>query len=720
MKQDESLLVNTRNIHVGGGMDDTRMITGFQRPRAGSILRDSFGRNSDISPAQNDGFSAFPNNINSAAFKPLDKLNIMHNKTQLRPTSVPHSFGESGIDKEYVDRIMLENTSLKQDKDKLENHIRHLQEDKVSLEASHRRILRAAHEMETLLCEGAPNKHAIWERSLLAEREVVDLRRQLEVYAAEVDKVRMETNKALAAAEESSFRETAAIKQREIEVLRGDRAESDLKSVKSQLERSTEVIDELSEVKVALVAELEAQTAAVTATAAALETSRAEAGSLTAQLEKNTVELREREKELATLQIGYGSMRTLAQKTQMILAQQTREYAAMVEENSRRCAISTKALADVRTHFSNLGYRIDDLSRDAHLIKETFRSRLAAIKQNFAVSKEKFITATDEEREREIREIQKRFTEELANVRRKAGYFSSNSNRIRTAATRPHNDSIINEMAQVRKGSILRKACFTDPSHKRVRRFCLISPDQMLRWGAYENGAKRLTKQIPLAEIIRVEYGAYSNVQLWKPNRAEPPHRSFSLVTAHRSFDFIAESDWECQAWVVALSRITSAWSSQVVKSRGEFLRRRFIIKLDFYCKEKGITRKQAIIEGLRRAANSPMKVDITHGDDIVFANNAFNAQSINQLKNLKADPTLAALPSHGNQGIVSGTSTNGANPIGTGTNLKPALRQTATSVGAGMTDTAANNNYNGVDPDPFGLSPEAIKSANDRKVNFG
>mmetsp|Transcript_5263 Transcript_5263/g.14485 ORF Transcript_5263/g.14485 Transcript_5263/m.14485 type:complete len:104 (+) Transcript_5263:1-312(+) len=92
-------------------------------------------------------------------------------------------------------------------------------------------------------------------------------------------------------------------------------------------------------------------------------------------------------------------------------------------------------------------------------------------------------------------------------------------------------------------------------------------------------------------------------MQLWKPDESELSYRCFSLITSTRSYDFMALTDWECQAWVVGVSRLVSQWSAAVVSSRHTFLVKRSVMKVDELAREKETTRAGLLMSAIRRAS---------------------------------------------------------------------------------------------------------------------
>uniref|UniRef100_A0A0G4GFE6 Uncharacterized protein n=1 Tax=Chromera velia CCMP2878 TaxID=1169474 RepID=A0A0G4GFE6_9ALVE len=192
------------------------------------------------------------------------------------PLTVRRSMrGADVVEEESAERLYRENEALELEIGKAQQQLEAERAARASLEASHKELLTTAKELEALLRERTPNKHQVWNRSLLAERELVELRRQLEVYASEIDKLRAE-KEAMGEEVESLCRQKAEVeKERERLADVQSRLKDELAEVARKHTEALGLADSLAEERDSFRDELRAQSADVTALAANLQLTRA-------------------------------------------------------------------------------------------------------------------------------------------------------------------------------------------------------------------------------------------------------------------------------------------------------------------------------------------------------------------------------------------------------------------------------------------------------------
>jgi hypothetical protein len=99
-----------------------------------------------------------------------------------------------------------------------------------------------------------------------------------------------------------------------------------------------------------------------------------------------------------------------------------------------------------------------------------------------------------------------------------------------------------------------------------------------------------------LQNVLSISWGFSSRAYALKPS--EKPWRCFSLhLTVIGSLDLIADGDDAALWWVVGLGLLRPDIAE--VKSRGEFMWKRALMRLDTHCRSRAVTRKQALLKAL-------------------------------------------------------------------------------------------------------------------------
>ena len=121
---------------------------------------------------------------------------------------------------------------------------------------------------------------------------------------------------------------------------------------------------------------------------------------------------------------------------------------------------------------------------------------------------------------------------------------------------------------------------------------------------------RRGNTTIDLTEVIRLEFGTASRAYVIgsrKIHQGLAPWLCFSLYTPTKSYDFMVpegpQDEYTIQCFVLGLSALCRN-ASGVMRTRGQFIMRKALMKIDEGCKWKGITRVALIKEALLKTAN--------------------------------------------------------------------------------------------------------------------
>ena len=125
----------------------------------------------------------------------------------------------------------------------------------------------------------------------------------------------------------------------------------------------------------------------------------------------------------------------------------------------------------------------------------------------------------------------------------------------------------------------------------------------------YKRGFPRRGNQtIDLTEIIHFGWGKNSRAFVVgvKKQLLLKPWLAFSLYSKSRSFDFIIpegrDEERDLQIMILALSALCPNCSG-LVQTRGKFILKKALMKIDEQCKWKGVTRAQLVYAALERTA---------------------------------------------------------------------------------------------------------------------
>lgn len=110
-------------------------------------------------------------------------------------------------------------------------------------------------------------------------------------------------------------------------------------------------------------------------------------------------------------------------------------------------------------------------------------------------------------------------------------------------------------------------------------------------------GVQQGFADVDLQHLLSIGWGFSSRAYALKPT--EKPWRCFSLHTSSSisSLDLIADGDEVAMWWVVGLSLLRPEIAE--VRTRGQFMWRRALMRIDAHCRNRAVTRKQALLKAL-------------------------------------------------------------------------------------------------------------------------
>merc|ERR1712194_544059 len=177
--------------------------------------------------------------------------------------------------------------------------------------------------------------------------------------------------------------------------------------------------------------------------------------------------------------------------------------------------------------------------------------------------------------------------------------------RKETKARNPADTNFAREIAELRSGCEVFK--LTEREGKKNKTLFLDPDTRQLQWK--RNWPRKGNCFIELTEVINVAWGRNSRayvVGIKKVQQLLKPWLCFSIYTKDRSFDFIIpdgpREDKIVQSVVLALAAMCHN-AGGVVQSRGGFVIRKALMKIDETCRWQGMTRVQYIRKALEKTA---------------------------------------------------------------------------------------------------------------------
>ncbi|CEM22106.1 unnamed protein product [Vitrella brassicaformis CCMP3155] len=439
-----------------------------------------------------------------------------------------------------------------------------------------------------------------------AHQEDPLLRRQVEMYASQIDSLQSEkfsADKAIekACADMQADRDVWIERCRGLEVQRGEHEQ--------QIDDLQKTVDELKGASSSLREELEQKSREVEVGAAALSLAEEQLSKEKEQREALNEALMRKEEERQALMTDIRSQIDTATQAH------ADKYTSLEETLKEKCTKVLAALERTESEMRQLKWKTQGIRGEC-------RQQVDALMRSSTAEREALIEQLSGERERALGQVIDDYNRRCTALEQDLAIKDQLIHKLRHRPSRDPAESVSGELRAIMAGTFLRKAHFHG-QHKRVDRFVQVthtkrtevrgvsydilyasyvqvSSSLMLRWGT---DPRRLKDEISLRDVVRVEYGPLARMQLWKPDESELSYRCFSLITSTRSYDFMALTDWECQAWVVGVSRLVSQWSAAVVSSRHTFLVKRSVMKVDELAREKETTRAGLLMSAIRRAS---------------------------------------------------------------------------------------------------------------------
>eukprot|EP00916_Digyalum_oweni_P006807 GHVL01011645.1.p2 GENE.GHVL01011645.1~~GHVL01011645.1.p2 ORF type:complete len:627 (-),score=99.76 GHVL01011645.1:4136-6016(-) len=468
---------------------------------------------------------------------------------------------------------------------KLESEI----EQKKILEDQHWQLVDKCTQLETAVRnQSSPETRMLVEKHKIATEENADLRKQLEAYAQEIDKLRAEED-------EQAVSNRSSLKTERDSALR------DTKTMEAQIDLLKESVSKMEE---------------------AVATEQKKSKTFSDGLKSAHVELDEVRSDLKRLEVEKGDL----EEANLKLNEELKKSYAVQSTNDdslrRYSSLVTKMQATLSSqnqdyHDTVFGFRslIPPITCMCDTVEDQV-SKMIEKSENKDLEKPHKATGAErkqikkllKERERlreQTEEDAKHLTDE---IQRLTNIVEQLSRELRAKEEKPFKfgargvpsrpKNCLKELKVIFGGTLLQKASFKSKGHKRMERYLQVS-DGFLKWGKKQ---QKTSKSLPLESVRRIEYGTFNQAKVWNPDdQTERPYRCFSLYTAQRSYDFIAMTDNDCLCWVIGIGILTKSWSNADVLTRGGFLWRRAIMKLDIHCKRRNITRADLLLEAIQR-----------------------------------------------------------------------------------------------------------------------
>mmetsp|Transcript_9210 Transcript_9210/g.15714 ORF Transcript_9210/g.15714 Transcript_9210/m.15714 type:complete len:439 (+) Transcript_9210:49-1365(+) len=172
--------------------------------------------------------------------------------------------------------------------------------------------------------------------------------------------------------------------------------------------------------------------------------------------------------------------------------------------------------------------------------------------------------------------------------------------------------NVAREMRDAQQGFVIQKV--TEKHGKtEVRRVAVCPHTQILKWCHANESFGPTAKTLDLRLVQKLEFGQAARAAKIIPEAS--PWHCFSLVTAERSYDFIASNENSTRCFVLSISRLCEGKAEGVFRTRHDFEVTKGWARLKLGCKRRGSSITQDFLLALQKVGEklpkaAPMQTD--------------------------------------------------------------------------------------------------------------
>ncbi|CAD7970091.1 unnamed protein product [Amoebophrya sp. A25] len=505
-------------------------------------------------------------------------------------------------------------TRLEQEKSVLQADVEQQKEHTLELERSNQELMSKVQKLEQAVKSGDPKGLA---RSII-DGEEKDMRKKIGTYASQIDSLRKENEAAATALKTAQAAAQQRVLERDSYFLTVEELEQNHLQLQQQYTKMESDAEAARAAKQNLETRLQEAQIELDVMQSSLKLARREAEmrvQQTENLEKATKEKNELIRHLSEL---IDPLRSVFLKLQRAYAQQTKEYATFVSEVEDKHSLGTGSLRVVKDEISVLETVVEHLRNELVETKGAMSMSTADLNARLAEEREKgsMQNLEIEKLKREAEEENKRVEQTLEEKRNELEALKRTMNRIHDRHEGvPRNPRDVNFAREVKTaandGIVIDKISEKDGKQPGKTVFIDVSKAVLKYRRGFPRGG---FTEVNLKEVMHMEWGEQSRAYAVgskgnKMYKMLKPWLCFSLYTKERSWDFVVpdndKSEPVLQTCLFALAAVFLGQNvgGNMIKTRGQFVWRKAMMKVDESSKLRGLTRQALVQEALLKTA---------------------------------------------------------------------------------------------------------------------
>ncbi|CAD7961036.1 unnamed protein product [Amoebophrya sp. A120] len=520
---------------------------------------------------------------------------------------------------EWGENLYKEVQKLELEKQRLEDQIDTEQKETSELKLSNEKLTQKCVQLEAVLKGNTNLGTSSLKLETISNMESGELRNKLSEYAKEIDSLRRQNAQAYQDLRDAQQNSNQRVMERDSYFLTVEELENNFQKLQDKYTVMEAELSTAQENRKHLEDRLHEAQLELDVMCASLKLTRREAETHVMHMEGMDRSTKHKQELFTHLTEMVEPLRTCFIKMQQAYAQQTKEYGAFVEEVSNRQKEAAVSLDIAKDEITILETVTEHLRTELLKMKEDYAKTHSDLTAQLEAEKDgrsnqqKELDLVRQEWEKEREETEKVISEKRNQLQSMKNSINHLQDRHQNKPKNAKDTNFAKYVKQAMKGILLEKI-----AEKESKRTLTVFVDANNNTLMYKrSGITGGTMTVNLAEVIHFEWGFSSRAyvvaskKLFKlPAKGEKPGLKpwlcFSMYTKNRSFDFVvpdsskAEEDLQCI--LLALSALCKV-ASGTMQTRGQFLIKKAMMKMDDQCKWRGLTRAALVYKALEKTA---------------------------------------------------------------------------------------------------------------------
>jgi len=452
--------------------------------------------------------------------------------------------------------------------------------------------------------------------------EQSDLRKKLSASAAEIESLRKQNAAAMDALRQAQQASQQRVLERDSYFLTVEELENNFQRLQEKYTLAEGTLQNANETKKNLEDRLHESALELDVMCASLKLARREAETHVLRLEGMERASKEKHELIAHLKEMIEPLQSTFMKMQQSYAQQTKEYSAFVEEVHTRQKDAHDSLETAKNEILVLETVTERLRTELVQMKAEFAKNHSSLQEQLEAEKE---GRTQQQQELDLVraewEKERQATDLLISEKREqlTSLKTTLNNMSERRTGKPKNAKDTNFAKEVTLGKlgVTMEKIGSAKAKDETKSTKVVTIDVSTGTMSYKKSSGMFgggTTSVALTDVIHFEWGLSSRAYvvaskkgLYKPGSLKP-WLCISIYTKDRSFDFIVVDD-KAQTGEEALRTVVLSLSaacvncSGMMKTRGQFILKKAMMKIDDQCRWKNVTRGALVYAALEKTA---------------------------------------------------------------------------------------------------------------------